>query len=91
MECVSLPALQAFRTLFRPRSLREAFFSNPNVLVKRPIMRSPFSHPEMSSEIGIYGLTAQGIQLALNMASKDCLVTVGNKSSDKVRSMPLSA
>ena len=49
------------------------------------------SHPEMSSEIGIYGLTAQGIQLALNMASKDCLVTVGNKSSDKVRSMPLSA
>ena len=51
----------------------------------------PFSHPEMSSEIGIYGLTAQGIQLALNMASKDCLVTVGNKSSDKVRSMLLSA
>lgn len=49
------------------------------------------SHPEMSSEIGIYGLTAQGIQLALNMASKDCLVTVGNKSSDKVRSMLLSA
>ena len=41
---------------------------------------------EMSSDIGIYGLTSQGIQLALNFASKGYLVTVGNKSSDKVRS-----
>jgi singapore isolate B (sub-type 7) whole genome shotgun sequence assembly, scaffold_11 len=40
----------------------------------------------MSSDIGIYGLTSQGIQLALNFASKGYLVTVGNKSSDKVRS-----
>lgn len=41
---------------------------------------------EMSSDIGIYGLTSQGIQLALNFASTGYLVTVGNKSSDKVRS-----
>lgn len=40
----------------------------------------------MSSEIGIYGLTSQGINLALNMAAKGYLVTIGNKSSDKVRS-----
>ena len=38
----------------------------------------------MSSEIGIYGLTSQGINLTLNMASKGYLVTIGNKSSDKV-------
>ena len=44
------------------------------------------SFSEMSSDIGIYGLTSQGIQLALNFASKGYLVTVGNKSSDKVRS-----
>ena len=40
----------------------------------------------MSSEIGIYGLTSQGIYLTLNMASKGYLVTIGNKSSDKVES-----
>ena len=37
----------------------------------------------MSSDIGIYGLTSQGIALALNIASKGYSVTVGNKSSDK--------
>ena len=42
------------------------------------------SHFGMSSEIGIYGLTSQGINLTLNMASKGYLVTIGNKSSDKV-------
>ena len=41
----------------------------------------------MSSDIGIYGLTSQGINLALNMASKGLLVTGGNKSSDKVGSI----
>ena len=40
----------------------------------------------MSSDIGIYGLTNQGVNLALNFASNGFLVTVGNKSSDKVRS-----
>ena len=47
------------------------------------------SHLTMSSEIGIYGLTSQGINLALNFASKGYLVTVGNKSSDKVWSLCL--
>ena len=41
------------------------------------------SHLEMSSDIGIYGLTSQGISFALNIASKGYNVTVGNKSSDK--------
>ena len=40
----------------------------------------------MSSDFGIYGLTSQGINFALNLASKGYLVTVGNKSSDKVES-----
>ena len=44
------------------------------------------SYPEMSSDIGIYGLTSQGISFALNIASKGYNVTVGNKSSDKVLS-----
>ena len=44
------------------------------------------SHLEMSSDIGIYGLTSQGISSALNIASKGYNVTVGNKSSDKVLS-----
>lgn len=44
------------------------------------------SHLEMSSDIGIYGLTSQGISFALNIASKGYNVTVGNKSSDKVLS-----
>ena len=41
----------------------------------------------MSSDIGIYGLSNQGVNLALNFASNGFLVTVGNKSSDKVRSL----
>lgn len=50
-------------------------------------MASPkFSLARMSSDFGIYGLTTQGINLALNLASKGFLVTVGNKSSDKVES-----
>ncbi|CBK22995.2 uncharacterized protein [Blastocystis hominis] len=43
------------------------------------------SHLEMSSDIGIYGLTSQGISFALNIASKGYNVTVGNKSSDKIK------
>ena len=43
-------------------------------------------YQKMSSDFGIYGLTTQGINLALNLASKGFLVTVGNKSSDKVES-----
>ncbi|KAK8821905.1 hypothetical protein WA538_000003 [Blastocystis sp. DL] len=39
----------------------------------------------MSSDIGIYGLTNQGVNLALNFASNGFLVTVGNKSSDKIK------
>ena len=50
-------------------------------------MRRAVSQRRMSSDIGIYGLTSQGINLALNMASKGLLVTVGNKSSDKVGSI----
>ena len=46
--------------------------------------KSSISLKIMSSDFGIYGLTSQGIALALNIASKGYSITVGNKSSDKV-------
>ena len=38
----------------------------------------------MSADIGIFGLSTQAINLALNLALKQQKVTVGNRSSDLV-------
>ena len=40
---------------------------------------------EMSSDIGIYGLSTRAINLALNFAAKGLSVSIGHRSSDLVR------
>ena len=73
----------SIEAIFRWETHPISFFANGVEMNETPVHEKG----RMSSDIGIYGLTSQGINLALNMASKGLLVTVGNKSSDKVGSI----
>ena len=64
-------------------------FWDPTFLTARKISCLDFRtdilrFAEMSSDIGIYGLSTRAINLALNFAAKGLSVSVGHRSSDLV-------